>query len=258
MTSSDALAVAIEAARAAGAIALSYYRGSFDVTLKPDATPVTRADREAEAVIVEILSRAFPDHGFLGEEFGDRGSKEIRWIIDPIDGTKNFIRGVPVWATLLALEERGEVTVGVVHNPVTGELYTARRGAGAFLNGERLRVSTVTRLGDATLLHSGLGPLRRTEHWNGFVRLVDATERQRGPGDYLGYTLVADGRAELYLEIFPPGEGLKPWDLAACRLIVEEAGGRFTDVDGAPTIYSGTAVATNGRLHDEALALLRG
>src|SRR5205823_9989027 len=117
----------------------------------------TRADREAEQAIVEILGRAFPAYGTLGEEFGGHGTDEVRWIVDPIDGTKNFVRGIGIWATLIALEERGEVTVGVIHNPVTAELYTARRGAGAFLNGERIRVSDVAELGRAFFLHAGLG-----------------------------------------------------------------------------------------------------
>ena len=246
------LEAATEAARAAGEVALKYYRSGFDVTIKPDLTPVTQADREAEQVIVEILRRAFPDHGFLGEEFGERGPRDRRFIIDPIDGTKNFVRRIPVWATLIALEEAGEVTVGVVHNPVTGELYTARRGGGAFLNGERIRVSAIAELGGATLVHAGLGLFREAGRWESFVRLVDATERQRGFGDYSGYGLVAEGKAELYLEV-----DLKPWDLAPCKILVEEAGGRFSDLDGRPTIYSGTALATNGRLHDAALALLR-
>ena len=250
--SQKALDAAVEAARAAGAIALKYFRGRFEVTLKPDATPVTQADREAELAIVEILGRAFPDHGVLGEEFGGHGSTEVRWIIDPIDGTKNFVRGIPVWATLIGLEERGEITVGVIHNPVTGELYTARRGGGAFLNGERIHVSAIAELGGATLVHAGLGLFREAGRWESFVRLVDATERQRGFGDYSGYGLVAEGKAELYLEV-----DLKPWDLAPCKILVEEAGGRFSDLDGRPTIYSGTALATNGRLHDAALALLR-
>ena len=253
MTGDRAVDVAVEAARAAGRIALGYYRGGFDVVLKPDATPVTQADREAESAVVEIISRAFPDHGFLGEEFGGRGSKDVRWIIDPIDGTKNFIRGIPVWATLIALEEHGEITVGVVHNPAGGDLAVARRGGGAFLNGRRIRVSDARDLKEATLLHAGLTILREGGWWDGFVRLVDATSRQRGPGDYLGYTLVAEGKAEIYAEA-----DLKPWDLAPCKLLVEEAGGRFTDFAGKPTIYTGTALATNGRLHDEALALLRG
>src|SRR5262245_54529066 len=155
------LEVATEAARAAGEVALKYYRSGFDVTLKPDLTPVTQADREAERVIVEILRRAFPDHGFLGEEFGERGSRDRRFIIDPIDGTKNFVRRIPVWATLIALEEAGEVTVGVIHNPVTGELYDARRGEGALLKGEGIRVSDVDGIRDAHLIHQGRGLLSR-------------------------------------------------------------------------------------------------
>ncbi len=253
MTDELALEIAVEAARAAGEIALKYYRAGFNVTMKPDLTPVTQADREAEKTIVGMLSRAFPDHGFLGEEFGEHGRDDVRWIIDPIDGTKNFIRHIPVWATLIALEERGDITVGVIYNPVTGDLCTARRGHGAFHNGVRLAVSPIADLGGAALLHAGVGLLRQGGHWDGFVRLVDATERQRGFGDYLGYQLVAEGKAELYIET-----DLKPWDLAPCRLLVEEAGGRFTDLAGAPTIYSGNALATNGRVHDAALALLRG
>jgi len=247
-----ALAAAIEAARAAGEVALKYYRTGFDVTIKADATPVTQADQGAERAIREVLGRAFPAHGFLGEEFGAVGDQRVRWIIDPIDGTKNFVRHVPIWATLLALEDAGEITVGVIHNPVTGDLLAARRGGGARLNGERVHVSSVAGLREATLLHAGLKLLKDAGVWDGFVRLVDATDRQRGFGDYLGYALVAEGKAEIYLET-----DLKPWDLAPCKVVVEEAGGRFTDFAGVPTIYSGNAFATNGALHDAALALFR-
>ncbi|OLC37309.1 MAG: hypothetical protein AUH81_06480 [Candidatus Rokubacteria bacterium 13_1_40CM_4_69_5] len=247
-----ALEAAVEAARAAGEIALKYYRTGFDVTMKPDLSPVTQADREAERVIVEILERAFPSYGVLGEEFGARGPRERRWIIDPIDGTRNFVRRIPVWATLIGLEEQGEIALGVIYNPVTGQLYTARRGGGAWLNGERIRVSDVADLAAAHLLHADLKLLRRAGHWDAFVRLIDATDRQRGFGDYLGYALLAEGKAEIYVEV-----DLKPWDLAPCKIVVEEAGGRFTDFAGRSTIYTGTAVATNGRLHDSVLALLR-
>ena len=247
-----ALEVAVEAARVAGRIALGYYHGRFDVMLKPDRTPVTQADREAEQAIEKILAGAFPHWGFLGEEFGGRGDSEVRWIVDPIDGTKNFVRGIPFWATLIGLEDHGEVVAGVIHNPVSDELYTASRGGGAFLNGAALRVSSIGDLGGATLLHAGLGLVREAGYWDGFVRLVDATTRQRGFGDYLGYGLLAQGKAEIYAEV-----DLKPWDLAPCKIVVEEAGGRFTDFAGAPTIYSGTALATNGLVHDAVLALLR-
>ncbi|HEU4368200.1 MAG TPA: inositol monophosphatase family protein [Methylomirabilota bacterium] len=245
-----ALAAAVEAARAAGEVALHYYRKGFDVTMKADATPVTQADRRAEEAIREVLGRAFPDHGFLGEELGAVGDQRRRWIIDPIDGTRNFIRRVPIWATLIALEEGGEVTAGVIHNPVTGDMLAARRGGGARRNGEPIRVSTIDTLREATLLHAQLKILRAAGYWDGFVRLVDATDRQRGFGDYLGYALVAEGKAEIYAEA-----DLKAWDLAPCQVIVEEAGGRFTDFAGVATIYSGSAFVTNGRLHDAALAL---
>ena len=247
-----ALAAAVDAARAAGKIALGYYHGSFEITIKPDHTPVTQADREAEQAIVGILREAFPDVGVLGEEFGGQGPRERRFIIDPIDGTKNFVRHIPIWATLIALEDDGEVVAGVIHNPAAGELYTARRGGGARLNGAAIRVSDVAELSAAYFIHAGLDILRRGPNWEGFLRLVDATGRQRGFGDYIGYGFVADGRSEIYAEA-----DLKPWDLAPCKIVIEEAGGRFTDFDGRPTIYTGTALATNGRLHDAALSLLR-
>src|SRR2546428_12278123 len=146
--------------------------------LKPDDTPVTQADREAERLIIEILGRAFPEHGVLGEEFGGAGTTDTRWIIDPIDGTKNFVRHIPLWATLLALEERGAITAGVVHNPVTGDLYTARRGAGAFLNGERIQGSGPGALARAFLVPAGLRTARPAGRWGEIMRLLDPTDRQ--------------------------------------------------------------------------------
>jgi histidinol-phosphatase len=244
---------AVEAARAAGEIAMKYYRGGFEIIIKPDQTPVTQADREAEQIIMRILRAAFPEHGFLGEEFGASGSTATRWIIDPIDGTKNFVRGIPFWAVLIGLEEGGEITTGVVFNPATDELFTARRGEGAYLNGQRLSVSPCAALREAAVLHSGLRLLREAGQWDGFVRLVDASERTRGFGDYYGYGLVAAGKAEVYVEV-----DLKPWDVAPVKILIEEAGGRLTDLSGRPTIYGGSVVATNGRLHDETLRVLAG
>lgn len=246
------VAAALEAARAAGEIAMKYYRGTFEVTIKADQTPVTQADREAERAIRTILGRATPGAGFLGEEFGEEGSPSYRWIIDPIDGTKNFVRHIPIWAVLIALEENGEVTTGVVHNPVTGELFWARKGEGAWANGERLRVSTCAVMKDAMLMHSSLNLIRSLGYWDGFVGLVDATARQRGFGDYYGYCLVAAGKGEIYAEA-----DLKPWDAAPMKILIEEAGGRLTDFEGKPDIYTGTVLATNGLLHDAALRLLR-
>jgi histidinol-phosphatase len=250
------LAFAHELADRAGEISLSYFLGEFEVRQKPDLSPVTQADIEVETALREMIAARFPADAVTGEEHGE-GAGDRVWIIDPIDGTKNFVRHIPLWATLIALEEHGEITVGVIHNPVTGDLYTARRGAGAFLNGEPIRVSDEGELGRASLLHAGLRGARTTRYWDGFMRLVDATDRQRGFGDYVGYGLIAEGKAEVYAEIYPEGSGLKPWDLAPCKILVEEAGGRFTDLEGRPTIYSSSALATNGRLHDAALALLR-
>ena len=241
----------VRAARSGAEVALAHYRRGVPAALKPDGSPVTVADREAEQAIVEALGAVFPDHGFLGEEMGAAGPSGARFIIDPIDGTRNFIRRIPWWATLIALEEGGEITAGVVYQPVTGDLHAARRGRGAFLNGERLRVSDIETLDRALLVHPSLTLLRGDGLWDAFVRLVDATPRQRGFGDFLCYTTVAEGRAEIGL-----GVNVKAWDLAALKLLVEEAGGRFTDFDGVPTIDSRQAVATNGRLHDAVLALL--
>jgi histidinol-phosphatase len=251
-----ALEAALDAARTAGAIALRYFRGDLRVMRKADRTPVTQADHEAEAAIVERLRPAFPDIGFLGEEFGAQGGQSRRWIVDPIDGTKNFVRGIPFWATLLALEEEGEITLGVVHSPATGELFWGRRGQGAWVDGVPLRVSAVDDLADAMLVHSSLNLLRPLDGgrcWDGFVRLLERTDRQRGFGDYFGYTFVLRGQAELMLEA-----DVKPWDIAPFKVLAEEAGGRFTDFAGRPTIYSGNALVSNGRLHADALAVLNG
>lgn len=246
------LEVAIEAARVAGEVALRHYRSGFEVTLKADGSPVTQADLEAEKVIVELLRSAFPAYGFLGEELGAQGDQRVRWIIDPIDGTRNFVRKIPFWATFIGLEENGEITAGVAHNPVTGELLYAWRGGGAYANGERIRVSDVDDLARALVCHASLNLLRSGDYWEGFVRLVDATERQRGFGEYYAYALVARGQAEIAVEV-----DLKPWDLAPIKILIEEAGGRFTDFEGRPTIYSGTALASNGRLHEAVLTLLK-
>ncbi len=242
----------IEAARAGGEVALGHFRRGVEIELKADRSPVTAADHEAEAAIVETLRRAFPDHGVLAEESGARGSTERRFIVDPIDGTRNFARGIPIWAVMVALEELGAITAGVIWEPVRGNLYLARRGQGAWLNGEPIGVSRVAALGEATLVHATLNALRRDGLWDGFVRLVDATARQRGFGDYLCYTTIAEGKAEVAL-----ATNVKVWDLAAAKILLEEAGGRLTDVRGEDSITRGTALASNGILHEAALGLLR-
>jgi len=250
----DILDAAIAAARAAGEIALRYFRTNLTVETKADRTPVTRADRECEVRVVELLGARFPDCGFLGEELGERpGRSNARWIIDPIDGTKNFIRGIPFFATLIALEEEGEVTTGVIHAPAIDDLLYARKGQGAFANGRPVHVSAITDLGDAMLVHGGLKDLKVRPCWQPFLRLVDATARQRGFGDALGHSVVICGQAEVALE-----PEIKPWDVAATKILVTEAGGRFSDFAGSPSIYTGSAVISNGYVHDQVLNLLKG
>jgi histidinol-phosphatase len=250
------LEVAVAAAQAAGEVALRYFRTRLTVDYKSDCSPVTQADRECEQRIAELLRRSFPDYSVIGEEFGERGaaadSVRPRWIVDPIDGTKNFIRGIPYFATLIGLEEDGEVTAGVIYAPAADDLLWAQKGAGAFDRNGRLHVSSIEWLQDGTVVFGGLDIFRKAGRWDGFERLVRASGRQRGFGDYFGHTFVARGQAEAMVEL-----DLKPWDLAAIKIIVEEAGGRFTDFTGAATIYGGTAVASNGLVHDEILKLLR-
>jgi len=249
----SALELAKKASLKAGEAALRYFHGGANVSIKSDGTPVTQADKEAEEIIIHVLKKEMPDCGFLGEEFGEQGPKDKRWIIDPIDGTKNFIRGIPVWAVMIGLEEGGEITAGVVYNPATKQLWTAAKDLGAYYNGERISISAIDSLANAQLLHSGLNTMRKSKYWDGFLRLVESTKRQRGPGDFLGYTMVAQGQGEIYLE-----NELKPWDIAANQIIVKEAGGEFTDFEGGSSIYSGSALATNGKLHRLVLEILQG
>lgn len=250
----EILTAAIAAAKAAGEIALHYFRTNLTVETKTDRTPVTRADRECEARIVEVLGARFPDHGFLGEELGERpGRVRARWIIDPIDGTKNFIRGIPFFATLIAFEEEGEVTAGVMYAPAINDLLCARKGQGAFAHDRQVHVSAVTNLRDAMLIHGGLKDLKVRPCWQPFLRLVEASGRQRGFGDALGHSVVICGQAEVALE-----PEIKPWDVAATKIIVTEAGGRYSDFDGTSSIYTGSAVISNGRVHEAVVNILQG
>ncbi len=255
----DDIALALELADLADALTLGRYRAAdLVVETKPDLTPVTEADRGVEAAVRERLAAVRPDDGVLGEEFGDEGPRGARrWIIDPIDGTKNYVRGIPVWATLLALEADGELAVGVVSAPALGRRWWGSRGGGAFAHdgsGERpraVRVSRVRDLGDAQLCFSGLGGWEQSGGLDSLLALGRACWRTRGFGDFWSYMLVAEGAAEIACE---PEVTL--WDLAAPRIIVEEAGGRFTDLGGVPTADGGDALATNGLLHDAALAIV--
>jgi histidinol-phosphatase len=246
--------LAVEAARKAGDLALTYYDSTFEVEHKADKSPVTIADKQAEELIRGMVAKAFPADGFLGEEFGDQpGSSGFRWVIDPIDGTKSFIRHVPLWATLIGLEYQGEQIGGVAHIPVFGMTYRARRGGGAYMNERKIRVSSVAALADSLVCYSSINWFTKYGREKSFIELASRTQRQRGYGDFYGFVLVAEGAAELMVE-----HGVNPWDIAATKAIIEEAGGRFTDWDDNPTIHRPDALASNAKVHAEALAILRG
>lgn len=246
--------LAVEAAQKAGDLARTYYETTFDVQHKADSSPVTVADREAEQHIRSMIARHFPDDGLLGEEYGDQsGTTGFRWVIDPIDGTKSFVRHVPIWATLVGLEYQGEQIGGVAYIPVFGMTYRALRGGGAFMNERPIHVSNVARLADSLLCYSSIGWFTRVGREKTFLELANRTARQRGYGDFYGFVLVAEGAAEVMLE-----HGVNPWDVAATKPIIEEAGGCFTDWDGKPTIHRPDVLATNGKVHGEAMAILRG
>jgi histidinol-phosphatase len=243
---------AIDLTRKASQVAMGYYDGSFSVEYKGDASPVTVADRETEQALRAALQEAFPGDGFLGEEYGDTpGGTGYRWIIDPIDGTRSFVRGIPLWATLVGLEFKGELVAGVVDCPPLGHTYHALRGNGAFRNDRRIRVSDETDLSKSLVYYSSVSWFLKAGKEQNFLNLVRATERQRGYGDWYGFMLVAQGSGEIMVE-----QGVHAWDVGAIFPIVEEAGGKFSDWDGRLDIYRPDTLATNGKLHEKALAIL--
>lgn len=244
------LGFARDAAEQAGRISLNYFQTKLDVELKSDASPVTRADREAEAHIRAMIAQYWPDHGIIGEEGGETaGSSDYTWVIDPIDGTKSFISGVPLYGCLIALTQYGEPVVGVAHFPALNQTLYAARGGGAFLNDARVRVSSVSNLSGALLLGSEV--VFGGEEQAGWERLCAATRNQRTWGDAYGYMMVAAGRAELMLD-----PRMHLWDNAPFGVILPEAGGTFTDWRGRATIHAQQTIATNGMLLGRALAQL--
>ena len=244
--------LAVEAANKAGDLARTYYEGTFEVEKKADSSPVTIADQRAEQLIREMVAARFPGDGFLGEEYGDQpGTTGFRWIIDPIDGTKSFIRHIPIWATLVGLEYRDEQIGGVAYIPVFGMTYRALRGGGAYLNERKIHVSNAATLAESLVCYSSISWFARAGRERAFLELTGRTSRQRGYGDFYGFVLVAEGAAEVMVE-----HGVNPWDVAATKAIVEEAGGTFTDWDGTPTIHRPDVLASNGKVHAEALAIL--
>jgi len=226
------------------------------VATKPDTTPVTDADTQAEEIVRSQLGRTRPRDAVIGEEMPTTGSGARQWVIDPIDGTKNFVRGVPVWATLIALVDAGQPVLGVVSAPALGRRWWAAVGSGAWTGkslaaASRLHVSSVTRLEDASLSYSSLSGWEEQGRLAGFVDLTRAVWRTRGYGDFWSYMLVAEGAVDIAAE-----PELALHDMAALVPIVTEAGGVFTSVRGVPGPFGGSALATNGHLHSQVRALL--
>jgi histidinol-phosphatase len=242
--SSD-LELAVRLTDAADAITISRFRTGLAIETKADLTPVTEADRAVEAEVRRLLARERPDDAILGEEEGAAGAGARRWIVDPIDGTRNYARGIPIWATLVAVEEDGIVRAGVASAPALGRRWWAERGAGAFASGERIRVSTVSSVEQAVLSFA---------LENGLPAIADRAWHARGFGDFWAHVLVAEGVVDGAVDAIGVGE----WDLAAVQVIVEEAGGRFSDFSGESRIDGGTAISSNGSLHEELLAAVAG
>jgi histidinol-phosphatase len=249
----DLLEVAAELAEKAGEITLKYFQGRFDVETKADTSPVTVADREAEAYIRRAIESRFPHDGIIGEEFGElRPQARRRWIIDPIDGTFSFIHGVPLYGVLIGVEEDSEPLLGVVHLPALDETVAAAKGEGCRWRGQQAHVSSTPKLSDASWLTTYLDLDTYSAQSPALNRLLRAAGGARTWGDCYGYVLVATGRADIMID-----PGMHVWDCAALLPIIEEAGGRFTDWQGRRTIRGGNAVATNGLLHEQVLALLK-
>ena len=249
----DDLRLALALADTADAITVRHFQSAtLAVRTKDDHTPVSEADEAVERTIRERLARERPDDAIVGEEFGASGCSQRRWIIDPIDATKNYVRGIPIFATLIALESAGTVQAGVVSAPALSRRWWAARGCGAFCNGRTIHVSGVSSVEEAHLSYDDYAGFEKHGLGGNFLELARRCVRTRAFGDFWSYMLVAEGAVDIAIE---PEVGL--WDMAAIQPIVEEAGGRFTDLSGRPRADGGSGVATNGRLHDEVLAVLQ-
>lgn len=248
---SGLLAVATEAAYLGGRRTLAHFNTNIAVETKSDDTPVTLADREAEQVIRARIAKSFPTHSILGEETGATGGDpDYRWIIDPIDGTKSFIHGVPLYGVLIGVEVRGRPLVGVIYMPALDEMVSAAEGLGCTWNGRPARVSQTSRLEDACLTTTS--PESARARSDAYENLASRAKLSRAWGDAYGYALVATGRCDVMLD-----PKLNPWDCAPMIPILREAGGRFTSWAGKESFWVGDGLATNGALHDEVLQILR-
>ncbi len=242
----QALLVARDAGAAAAPVIAKYYRSEFVIETKADQSPVTIADRECEIEIKRVIRNAYPDHGIYGEEFGRENlSSDFLWLIDPIDGTKSFVRGYPFFSTQIALMHRGELVLGVSAASQFCETAWARRGGGAFLNGARIQISAVDRIEAASISTGNIKTLSRDQRWQAFANLVQRANKCRGYGDFYHYHLLARGACDAVIE-----SDVNILDIAALVVLVREAGGVFTDLDGlAPTLETTSVLAATPPLH---------
>lgn len=244
--------VAIDAAKQAGELALKYFKTQPKVSYKPDNSPVTIADKKAELLIRKIISKKYPDHGIIGEEFEAKNpSAPLKWVIDPIDGTKGFIRGIPFWSTLLALLENDKPIIGICFFPAINEVYISQKNKGSYLNGKKIHVSKIKNLKYATLSYGSIKRFQDKGKLEGLINLSSKTQSNKGYSDAFGYSLVAQGKIDIFAEA-----NNQIHDVAAPALLVEEAGGKFTDIYGKFSLTSGSDVATNGLLHKQVIKIL--
>jgi histidinol-phosphatase len=253
---SPELEAAIAAAEAAGRLQRRRFRRRQRIELKPDDTPVTKVDRDSETLIRVLLASCLPDAEFLGEESATSAdaagpSQQVRWVVDPLDGTKKFIRGLPFFGPCIALERQGDLVLGVMHLPLLRETIWAERGQGAFWNGAAVRVSEQAALDRAYVAYSSEAEFVRRGWGDRLERIMLGTYHHPGFLDLYSYVALACGRVDAVLNI-----GEAPWDIAAAQVILEEAGGRLTDFTGAATVYGGTTLATNDRLHEALLEIV--
>jgi histidinol-phosphatase len=251
--SSPFLTAALDAARAAAPVVARYYQRNLQVNIKADKSPVTQADVETEQVIRKIITERFPSHGFYGEEMGSTGlDSEYLWLVDPIDGTKAFVREYPMFSTQIALMHKGRLIVGVSCAPAYGEFACAEIGVGAWINDKRIRVSDIDSIEGAAISAGNLKTLALSNQWSKYGALIARANRIRGYGDFLHYHLLAAGKIDVVIE-----SDVNILDIAALAVIVEAAGGKFTQLDGEPVnLNTTTVLASNGKLHEQVLQAL--
>ncbi len=246
------LEFAIKTVKKSNAITIKYYSKKIKHRVKENLTPVTIADVKAENFIISKIKENYPKHSILAEEHGKSVNEaEFKWIIDPIDGTKNYMRRYPFWGTLLALEFQGEVVLGIISMPAINEFVYAAKGMGCYYNDKRSKVSKIKAIKDSYLIHGGLDYILTEPYKNNFMNLVSQTYYNRGFGDCHGHSFIINGRAEMMID-----PHVAPYDVASVKICVEESGGRFSDLNGNNTIYGGNALVTNGKVHDTVLKIL--